>query len=429
MEETSKLNDAIFTSYNEDYFFNKLLKNGNGSLELIVTDECDHKCQYCYYKKYGNYFFNEKSRDKNTILNNLDLLLNWLKEKNYYPNIDLFSGEMFSTDVGFECVEKVINYMNPYQRLVVATNMSFIFDDEKVKRVEVLKDKANTKMCQFILSASVDGKYMEENRPLKDGRKRDDVYYDKLFKFCKKHTIGFHPMVYSSGIEKWKDNFLWFMEMLEKYGMDKYFFYLLEVRNKEWTIEQTKEYVKFLEFLMDWIWEDLKKDKGEFVSNISKNKVFNIISAPFLSNLRGLGCSIQTFICITLGDLTIPNCHRLAYSPLIGGRFVVENNKIVGMKAENFVTYMNIKSFESKTQPYCKSCLIKQFCQKGCLGSQYETTGNMFTPIPTVCRLYHGKIFTLLKKFKEFDILSDLLCNLTVEQSRSIRIFEKEKLL
>ena len=429
MEETAKLNDIIFTSFIEDYFFNDLLKKGNGTLELIVTDECDHECKYCYYKNFGNNFFNEKTRDKDTILNNLDLLLQWLKEKNYYPHIDLFSGEVFSSDIGFECVEKIIEYMNPYQRLVIATNMSFIFDDDKIKRVEQLKNKAETKMCNLILSASVDGKFMEENRPLRNGKKRDDIYYDKLFRFCKKHGIGFHPMVCNSNINKWKDNFLWFINMLEKHEMDRYFLYLLEVRNNDWNIEQTKEYVRFIEFLFDWVWKDIKEDKLELISRISKSKVFNILSSPFLSNIRGIGCSIQTFVAVTLGDLTIPNCHRLAYSPLIGGRFIVENNKITGMKAENLVTYINIKSFESKVQPYCKSCLIKHFCQRGCLGSQYETTGNMFTPIPTVCRLYHGKVFTLLKKLKDCDILPQLLPILTLNQSKSIKIFEKENLL
>lgn len=429
MEETTKLNDIVFTSFIEDYFFNNILKKGVGSLELIITDDCDHACKYCYYKNFGNHFFNEKTRDEKTILKNLDLLLKWLKEKNYYPNIDLFSGEVFSTDVGFECVEKIIEYMNPYQKLLVPSNMSFIFDNDKIERIEKLKNRAESKMCNLILSASVDGKFMEENRPLKDGRKRDDDYYDKLFKFCKKHTIGFHPMIYSSNIDKWKDNFLWFITMLEKHKMDKYFLYLLEVRNREWTIEQTKEYIKFIEFLFEWVWEDIKGDKAELISKITKHKLFNILSSPFLSNIRGIGCSIQMFVAVTLGDLTIPNCHRLAYSPLIGGRFIVENDKITEIKAENLVTYMNIKSFESKAQPYCKSCLIKHFCQRGCLGSQYETTGNMFTPIPTVCRLYHGKVFTLLKKFKEHDILPDLLPILTFDQTKSIKIFEKENLL
>jgi hypothetical protein len=57
---------------------------------------------------------------------------------------------------------------------------------------------------------------MEENRPYKSNLDlpieviRDDAYYDKCFDFVKNNGGGFHPMIYSKNIEKWKDNFLWF---------------------------------------------------------------------------------------------------------------------------------------------------------------------------------------------------------------------------
>jgi len=135
MVETSKLNDDMFTSFCERRYFDDFSKSIRSAIEIIISDNCDHNCSYCYYRKFGHNFFNEKSRDEETILHNLDMLLNWLKEKNYYPErIELFSGEIFSSELGFKVVDKIIDYCKPYQKILIASNMSFIFDDEKIKR-------------------------------------------------------------------------------------------------------------------------------------------------------------------------------------------------------------------------------------------------------------------------------------------------------
>jgi len=48
-------------------------------------------------------------------------------------------------------------------------------------------------------------------------------------------------------------------------------------------------------------------------------------------------------------------------------------------------------------------------CIHGCLGSQYEVTKELFTPIPSVCNLEFIKIITILKKLKEFNALDNFL--------------------
>ncbi|MEW6106319.1 MAG: hypothetical protein AB1563_08160, partial [Bacillota bacterium] len=39
-------------------------------------------------------------------------------------------------------------------------------------------------------------------------------------------------------------------------------------------------------------------------------------------------------------------------------------------------------------------------CAKGCLGSQYESTGDFLSPIPTVCQLEHGKLWGMIEGYK-----------------------------
>ncbi len=431
MLEIEKLNDDILVSFLKRNFFDRWSGQGDEStfLELIVSDKCDHNCSYCYYRKYGHNFFNEESRKEENILRNLDLVLNWLEKNNYRPRIELFSGELFSTETGFKALDRVIDYLRQGEYTIIPSNMSFIFDDEKIERILLLKKKAGKKDVGVLLSGSVDGKYMEENRPLLDGRKRDDEYYHKLFTFAAERGIGFHPMVYSKGIEKWKDNFLWFMENYDRYGLDKRLFYLLEVRNAEWNEKQTLELGKFVEFLVYWAWDFCGKDADRFVDFIFKDSGFNILSSLFSGTNRGISCSIQSSFAVTLGNLSFPACHRTAYGSLLGGRFVVEKDEIVGIKAENASTYINIKSFDAVTQPYCETCYIKHLCVKGCLGSQFETTGNPFIPIPSVCRLEHVKTVSILRALKRLRVLDKFLSHISRERRNNILLLEKEKML
>lgn len=430
MSYIEKMNNDILISFLKRNFFDKWAENdGSTFLELIVSDKCDHNCSYCYYRKYGHHFFNEETRKEENILKNLDMVLRWLGKNNYRPKIDIFSGELFSTETGFKVLDRVIDYLRPGEYTVIPSNMSFIFDDEKTERVLSLKKKAGMKDVGVLLSGSVDGKYMEENRPLLDGRKRDDEYYHKMFSFAAERRVGFHPMIYSKGIERWKENFLWFMKNYEKYGIDKKNFYLLEVRNAEWNKEQSLEFGKFVRFLTHWTWDFCGRNKNAFMDFMFKDGGFNILSDLFAGTGRGIGCSIQSSFAITLGDLTFPACHRTAYKFFLGGRFIVENGEIVRIQAENFLTYINIKSYDATTQPYCESCYIKHLCTKGCLGSQFETTGNIFIPIPSVCRLEHIKVISILRALKEINVLGEIISLTSQERKNNILLLEKEKML
>lgn len=135
---------------------------------------------------------------------------------------------------------------------------------------------------------------------------------------------------------------------------------------------------------------------------------FNILKAPLIRVGRGMGCSIQSGLTIRVGDLAIVPCHRTSYEPFIFGHLIVEGGKITRIKALNPEVMIGIISMDGKEQPMCQSCLLKCLCTQGCLGSQFETTGDMFTPIPTVCRLQHAKIGAMVRTYEDLGI-SDLI--------------------
>lgn len=399
------LNRTFFTAWKPENKGNIKYLNYS-KLELQVNGHCDLKCKYCYYAKYKKHLYPSKISKKSLILKNLDMVLNWLKKNKYQPEIELFSGELFFQDIGFEVLEKIVDWQNENNNtnpIVIPSNMSFIFDEEKIEKMESLFKKFKGRI---FLSCSVDGKYCDSNRPFIDGKIRGDEYYKRMFEFAKKWEFGFHPMVYNEKIEDWKKNWLWWQENFEKYEIPFDRIYLLEVRNSEWNKKQIKHFYEFMRFVVNWAWMHLK-EKGvspeKFPELVFRHKLFNLFNM-FTSTNRGLGCSMQSTIQLRLGDLTTSVCHRAAYDSHNLWKFVTDENEIVDIEAMNYNLYMATASFDYKNSPYCSYCTIRELCTGQCLGSMFETNGDPFIPIPTVCALEHAKVAGMMDELIDLDL-------------------------
>ena len=64
--------------------------------------------------------------------------------------------------------------------------------------------------------------------------------------------------------------------------------------------------------------------------------------------------------------------------------------------------------------PHCDTCVYNKFCIKGCAGSQYENTGDLFFPIPSVCKLEKAKISTTINYYQKNGII-DYYKNLPID--------------
>jgi len=441
------------------------------SLEIQLNAKCNLACKYCYLNRYGDKLYPEELNDEETILRNLDALIRWIKENNFYPKLELFTGETFMQPISFEILTRIIDELggDVERAIVIPTNFTFLLNDELTKKVEDIIEKGRERNIKIFLSASFDGKYCEGNRPFRQNVEshgispariwtqklgenddpRDDAYYDKAFKFIEKWGFGFHPMVYSEHIEDWKKNFLWFQEQFEKVGHPWYYLYLLEIRNVEWSNKQIQDYMEFVKFLWRWTYKKCGNNTKTLFDFLFKKKGFNILSSPLTTVGRGIGCSIQGTLFVRLGDLAIVPCHRTCYEPFNYGRLKVESgiqevsgytrkdgktvedyikdkgDRIVGVEAENVELMIGIYSMDSAKLPYCEACVINPLCNKGCLGSQYEVTGDLFTPIPTVCRLYHAKIKAMIEVFTELKIFDEVASKINVDKQRALVTIRK----
>lgn len=426
-------------------------------LELIITPDCNLACKYCYINKFGKQLYAEEPQyDK--IIANTRAIIEWCIEekflgKNY--SIDIFSGSIFSQQVGWDVVNTILeiySQCDPIYRpkvISIPTNYSFILDDEVVEEVEDLLQRFKDIGIHVFLSGSIDGKYMEQNRPFKKGQKlgcgigehlylpieaepRDDEYYEKAFAFVKKHRFGFHPMIYSSSIEMWKKNFVWFQEMMMKYNLPYHSLYLLEVRNWEWAEDQLLELYDFIKFMHHWVFNNIfKGNKDLYAKSLAGDGVNSINFLGYtLQNKwnKGIGCSIQSTLMIRLGDLHIVPCHRTSYRGLEFGEIKLKDGKVCGIKGLNTELATANYSFDHRMFPYCSSCAINGLCKYTCLGSNLEVLGDMFTPVPTVCRLEHVIVAAQVEAMLELDVFYNAASR-AGHRVKDVLIYFKENLL
>ena len=402
--------------------------------EFIIRPDCNQTCEYCYLYKYGKNIYPLKSRsDKNTILNNINLLLEYyLKElqlKIYY--YDLFAGDLFYDDIFFDIMDIFFKYYldikknqpeyTNFQRvkIVIPTNLSFLENEEKTKRFEDYKNKLATVNCDIIISYSTDGFYAQDTREKKH---LTQEWFDKTLAFCGKHEFGVHPMIAPENVDKAIINYDWWLENLNKYFSIDFEWHpmLLPVRNDGWTQEKINLYLEYLNHMIEYRLEIFDRNLLNFTKHITQGqKEKGLLNSPNMDPLRldfkdkgqtSINCSLGESFAINCMNLEVVPCHRLAYPHLCGGKFKVENNKIIGIEAyENVSSYIALTNENRFYRPNCATCEIRGFCMQGCLGAQYEFSGEAHMPIPSVCNLFKQNIAFLLDKYAELGVLDIML--------------------
>lgn len=390
------------------------------NLELFLTSTCNQKCEYCYLVKNKELYPQEYNK-KEIVLKNLEIIYNWLIDNNFYiSTIEFYSGEIWHTQYGLDVLELTYEYTKKglqYDSIMIPSNCSFLRNEEQKGKIQRYINKFRQLGKEFTFSISVDGKIIEDfSRPLNNGEVKQDTFYEDMFLFAKHNVFYFHPMVSAHNIAYWKDNFLWWIENLEKYSMPPKALMMLEVRNDEWTKETIDLYNDFMNFLIDWSIEKFGKRDfvdvlvGRITPNTSNHPWFQgYIPFFFGQNETFPGCTIGTHLTLRVGDLAVCPCHRTAYNKYLYGKFIVENDKIVGYEGNN--TQMMIRTLYSNykiSSLGCDTCVIKDICLRGCIGAQLEANNDPLLPCLSVCRFFMSKAINLSKKYEKEGIYEEL---------------------
>ena len=381
------------------------------TLEIYLTSFCNQNCEYCYLKNNEDIYPSEYN-DKNIILNNFRILLDYLVKKEYKINvIEIFSGDIWHTEYGLEVLQIFYEYLEKglgCKTLMIPSNCYFATKYETLIPIQNFIDKYKyEKNVRLVFSISIDGEIVEDiTRPLNNKEKRNEEYYENIFSFAKHNKFYFHPMISAFSIEKWNENYEWWKEKCKQYNINMYEWVMfLEVRNSDWTIPKIKEYNLLLEKMLEDFYNsnyicrsqqklmDLFLDDWKDYENSIEN--YYPFSLPTIKNV--MPCTVDKDLTVRVGDLAICPCHRLAQKNNIYGYFKVENNEIVGITAENIeIATRILLSNNNLCTLKCDSCIYNPLCLKGCFGSQKENTGDPFIIIESVCELFKNKISTIL---------------------------------
>ena len=392
---------ALFRGFLEDYFYgNFRFPESTHCVEIVFSPKCNLGCTYCYVKKnYGKAYPDHLYNAERSIANT-EKVLAWMAANRFTCGINLFSGELFAQKAGYDLLDRMIAFyqaLDPALRprhITIPTNFTFLCSENYTLRVEGFYNALDKLGIPLQLSASFDGKYMEQNRPFVNDLDiplnviRDDAYYDRVFSFIREHRCGLHPMVYSRGIADWKRNFEWFQSMMHKHQISWDNLYLLQIRNPKWTKEQNDACYDLARYLLRYEFVRSGGTAETFLTHYfdTPNGGFNLCRNTILRPGRGLTCALQENLSIRASDLKLFPCHRLMYDHLEIGTFLPDEKEILRFETRNASLGLTAYGCDFHNFPVCIQCPMKSFCVGGCLGSQYETTGSLFVPIPTVCQ-------------------------------------------
>lgn len=395
-EENIKLANDFLSRFYYDSFKKP---DADKYLELFLLGQCKANCEYCYLKKNQKNLYPTELNTYDTILKNLEKVINWYVENQFQCSLEIFSAEWITTPI----MEKVFNLL--YDKFSVtnyrpksinmADNMLFIRYPEIVKKVEYYIDKFAEIEIPIVISASIDGKYCDFGRT-----EEDDEFYDSVFKFILNHKFGFHPMVSASNAKYWIDNYLWFESKLGPKILD---IMTLEVRNVDWTEETIQDLIVFCDFLTDHLYECFDKNIDnlfDYVFAVGDRKNLNYCVAGLRTvDETAITCRKQKNLCIRLGDLSVAPCHRLFYPQLLAGHFETNDNTLMQFIPDNFAEYIVSRKMRKDNLPYCEECEWRILCPGHCHGASYEYSTNEYVPPQEICNVYKAKYSFLLYKY------------------------------
>lgn len=386
----------------------------DAGLEIYITNACNQRCEYCYLTKFEGLYPSDK-RNPELLLHNLRLLYDMIVEKEYFiPKLEFFTGEIWHEKLGRDVLDITYDYIaNKGMRIgwiLIASNCSFCLHDEPMQEIQKRIDAFNRIGCPLCYSISVDGGMLEDVRPdIVETDHYNDDFYDRLFCFAKHNNFNFHPMVSAVSVERWIENYEWWVKKLTEYGLDADKLMMLEVRNADWTPERIEAYNKFNEYLLRrYLDVNCHGDKTLFF-----NRVFYVrdskgdnpggyVSWGFPKCDTFIGCTASVDLTVRLGDLAIAPCHRTSYNKYLYGWFNVEDDKITSIAANNPQMAVKVLMTNFNTGSYgCDTCVYNRYCLKGCMGSQIENMGDPIVPVPNVCAFFRSKYSHLLKVYEE----------------------------
>lgn len=361
---------------NEDHIIFKnyiqTILNKNTPITLLIDAK---KC----------YDININNNEINIPINNISLLLEYLKQNNIFisnwkikSNLNLFNNNnIFQI---FDLLYKYFIFFNKLGTITFPNYYNILNKDIDIKLKYYINLFQNKLIipCYFTL--------------------KDDIqnYYNKIYIIINPEDVK-DGIEYYNKIKKQKLNNIYYIINKYQYWDDIQITDCLTLINEM----ITDKYNQFIN----------KADFANYVIPMNNIKYEDPIVLSYLDRFKNnnLNCELQNSLSIDCNDLSFPTCCGMQHSIFNGGHFIIQNNTIIDIEANEGINgFLNQKITNNFFQPNCISCENKYFCNKGCHGYQWEYNAEPYIPVDHICRLQHNIINLLIARFDElqlFDII------------------------
>lgn len=330
---------------------------------------------------------------------NLLLLIDWYISNQFICPIE------FNGCIEDENIENLILTLNQIIEKFNNTNYkprSVIFHT-KMKNLNLISSIFDIfkDTIQTIFYIHLDGYFCDNNY--------NEEYYDQIITFIKdKQHFYFKSTVNNLNIDKWIQNYQWW---IKKLGLTQFLerMDLHEILNNNWDQNSIQNYLNFLNFQIDYLFEKLDKFESIIYSN---NFHFNcpftiqILDRQILTNKNYYqNCLFHNGLTIDLLTLKIPACCKLNYPMYHIGEFKYDNNnKNFNISPINLSMSIVKAHLKRSSTPHCEYCSYLNLCEKTCYGENFEVSFNPLCPILNSCLLMQCKYNFLIYKYKQMDL-------------------------
>lgn len=331
-------------------------------VELVVTEECNLGCKYCYMSNKNTYMTKETLHD---FKDNIHKMMEQYGCSKYH--ISYFGGEPL---LNWELVKYAIPFFNEDSRLesqVLITNGVLLTNND-------ILDFIYSNNCG--ISMSFDGIWNDINRPFRNGHPSLSHYIDNKETYNK--FGGCKVMIGPDSISTLTDNFKFFVD---EFGYNIPDFTL--VRDDIWSWDDVDVYR-----------DSIKKLADEVIHRIGSGKIQSVgiftlwlmdILMGYKRGKRPMGCFAGCSGVGFLPDGVFYPCARYGDDK----KFPLFDTKS-GVLYQDNIKYLKQGKFSNPIEyTDCEGCSIRMFCNGGCNRS-FAKKGNYekAKPIPQLCEMF-----------------------------------------
>lgn len=336
--------------------------------QLVLTEECNMACTYCYIKQ------KSKIMSKEVFDAHYTLLPSVMKAygEEYY-NAALFGGEPLLNWDLIQYIVPIFRNDPKCQNIIVMTNGLVFQKEGKLKWL--LDNNVN-------ISLSFDGLWNIKNRPLKNGKSSLPIYMDKdgpLYKYLTSGT-GCKVMISPESVDTLVENYEWFVDTLGITSPD----YSL-VRDQDWDEESISKFRIEVKKLAD---RNIKYIKDGVRTSVG---FFHLAMLDMLFGetygKRPFGCFAGCHGAGFMPDGKVYPCARFGSNE----KYMLFDSINKKIHRDNVNKLTSPQVSDPRSYEKCKECIIREYCNAGCTWSQLKSCGGeKCEPLDTVCELYYS---------------------------------------